>query len=329
MLIRWTLPEAEIMAAVTDANHRTGNHWSVGERSAGGLVGCHFLAGEPAAVLKMLPPESPIDPEAMTAATGASVSALRRVGYPAPDVLASGQAVRYRYLVLQRLQGTSGGVMTAARRRALLALNELQAGLGSELLAQGVPDRSRTIHQELYDPDWTERLAPSQPQSAATFRELVQTVSEFVAPFREQRLPSTDFVHCDVKSDNILWASPDSDDPGYTTIAGVVDFDQAHAGTRASDLMMIRHFKTADRPALGYLSALLRQRVRGIVGHAGLLQLAAHNVLLSPVLLERLQYSTAEISARATPQLGALHTIADNNDPPLPDLEARLANDTT
>jgi hypothetical protein len=50
------------------------------------------------------------------------------------------------------------------------------------------------------------------------------------------------------------------------------------------------------------------------------MQLAAHNVLLSPPLFERRQYSMAEISARSTFQLGVLRTIADNDDPPLEQL---------
>jgi hypothetical protein len=58
------------------------------------------------------------------------------------------------------------------------------------------------------------------------------------------------------------------------------------------------------------------------------MQLAAQNVLLSPLLLERLHPSPAEISARSSLHLWALRTIADNDNPPLEQLEARLASDT-
>jgi hypothetical protein len=122
-----------------------------------GFVGAIFLDGEPAAVLKMIPWQSPREPESIAAGTRAAVAALRSVCGPAPHPIEARGSVGLSIAYLRYVQPGAGElyVLTLDGTRALCWLtspngpehdNEVLIDLAvldsAAALAGDCPDRS-------------------------------------------------------------------------------------------------------------------------------------------------------------------------------------------
>jgi hypothetical protein len=151
----------------------------------------------------------------------AALPVLAGRGYPVPDVAWHGRLDERWFLVVQtRLPGETLDSLGPATLDDLLALVERQAGLGPAL---GGWDVSWWLSVVLFD-GWEGWWDISRDAAPETTRRL----QHFIAPAWGHRLPAADVVHHDFGLHNVLARDG--------AITGVVDWDDAGAGSRATDL---------------------------------------------------------------------------------------------
>jgi aminoglycoside phosphotransferase len=151
----------------------------------------------------------------------AALPVLAGRGYPVPEVVWHGRLDERWFLVVQtRLPGQPLDSLGPATLEDLLALVERQAGLGPVL---GGWDVSWWLSVVLFD-GWEDWWDISEDVAPKTTRRLRQ----FIEPAWGHRLPAADLVHHDLNLSNVLARDG--------AITGVVDWDDAGAGSRATDL---------------------------------------------------------------------------------------------
>lgn len=142
-------------------------------------------------------------------------------GYPVPDLVWHGPLDERWYLVVQtRLPGRRLESLGPATLSDLLALVERQANLAPAL---GGWDVSWWLSVVLFDgwEDWWDMAQAAVPETTRRLR-------RFIDPAWGHRLPVADVVHHDFGLHNVLTRDG--------AITGVVDWDDAGAGSRATDL---------------------------------------------------------------------------------------------
>ena len=186
----------------------------------------------------------------------AALPVLAGRGYPVPEVVWHGRLDERWFLVVQtRLPGQPLDSLGPATLEDLLALVERQAGLGPVL---GGWDVSWWLSVVLFD-GWEglwETTWQVAPREAARLR-------AFLEPAWGHRLPTGDVVHHDFGPHNVL-AEDD-------TITGVVDWDDAGTGSRATDLaslLFARHERGHQLLADAAAQAVGQGRlIRGVQHH--------------------------------------------------------------
>jgi hypothetical protein len=190
----------------------------------------------------------------------AALPVLGSRGYPVPDVVWHGRLNECWFLVVQkRLPGQPLDSLGSATLEDLLALIERQAGLGPVI---GAWDVSWWVSVVLFE-GWESCWDIAQDVAPQTTRRLRQ----FIGPAWGHRLPAADIVHHDLNLSNVLARDG--------VITGVVDWDDAGTGSRATDLASLlfewhrlrleHHAETA--PGGGQKIA---GRIAAIVGDDGL-----------------------------------------------------------
>jgi hypothetical protein len=215
----------------------------------------------------------------------ALVAGLRRRGYPAARVLASGQAAGLTFWLQERLPGTVLGRAPAWLPPEAIRLNDAQAGLGdgtrrlSELIAATL-----TAGGDGYCVHATLQARPDTRDLLAVVR---RTADRCLAAIPEQR----DFVHYDFTPANLLTSG--------AAISGVIDINPpALTGDRAFDLATMlfylydrddfrdrlrgRALQLTDRPALdAYLAHMLLRQVDWSLRHHPGTPATAHHLRLA------------------------------------------------
>jgi hypothetical protein len=190
----------------------------------------------------------------------AALPVLAGRGYPVPDVVWHGRLDERWFLVVQtRLPGEPLNALGPAMLADLLALVERQAGLGPAL---GGWDVSWWLSVVLFDgwEGWWDISQDVAPQATRRLR-------QFIEPAWGHRLAAADVVHHDLNLSNILVRAG--------AITGVVDWDDAGAGSRATDLACLLfewHRLRLDRDAQAAPGGgdTIAGRIAAIAGDAGL-----------------------------------------------------------
>jgi hypothetical protein len=181
-------------------------------------------------------------------------------GYPVPSMIWHGPLDDRWYLLIQtRLPGARPDSVTPQFLADLLALIELQAGVGQLTVGW---DISWWVGAILFDgwEGWWEATEAAAPETARRLR-------AFLAPASGYRLPGGDVVHHDFSLGNVLTSS--------NTTTGVVDWDHAGSGSRAVDIACLlfdcqRFCLLRPEAVQGGCAEPLMTAIVALVGTAGL-----------------------------------------------------------
>jgi len=156
-------------------------------------------------------------------------TAVRALGYPAPEYLIVGETGGVRYAVQQMLSGELliHSTVTPPRLAAILALNRLQRSRAPEPGANWLPELSRSIFagfEEYCRVDTMRNHSPETRRMLDRFQRIAEVAGD--AP-----CPASDVVHWDFHGGNILVEGD--------RISGVIDWDGLRLGDASFDLMTL------------------------------------------------------------------------------------------